>query len=240
MLTIQDFVDLQVRVSQGLVTGSTPGLIFERQGTTAGVFQHEGQVTVAFKGTDSAEEWIHTNFKTDKVCFRYAPGRVHEGFLHASFGKDDQIYDALCEKIAQFEPNRINFSGHSLGGALAQLWAHRWALQHPGTPVNNVVTFGSPKLGDATWAASYRRRLDRMSVRCINGRDIVPLVPWWGWHHGASRVLWSDNWMDYAIAKIPFGIRWLRRWGRKTKAISDHPIEFYNRRTWCTQDSIPT
>jgi hypothetical protein len=71
--------------------------------------------------------------------------------------------------------------GHSLGSAVAALAASAAAVD----PVRRVhyVGFGTPRVGNAAWAASFDKSV-ATSVRCKNGRDPVAAVP--------PRVLYAD------------------------------------------------
>src|SRR5262249_58747833 len=66
---------------------------------------------------------------------------------------------------------RVFFTGHSLGAALATLAAHRY----PHTA--GVYTFGSPRVGNHAFVASFNARMAQRSFRYVNDHDIVAQVP---------------------------------------------------------------
>jgi hypothetical protein len=71
------------------------------------------------------------------------------------------------ERRLSGEAGPVLYTGHSLGGALALLAA---SAGRPGA----VYAFGSPRTGDATFAAG----LDPSRVfNVVNGRDLVPSLP---------------------------------------------------------------
>jgi triacylglycerol lipase len=73
---------------------------------------------------------------------------------------------------------RLWFTGHSLGGALAMLCAHGWD-----GAVEGVYTFGQPRAGDAAFRNEYNERLGAATFRVVHGDDIVPRVPWVPGHY---------------------------------------------------------
>ncbi|KAI3434362.1 hypothetical protein D9Q98_002441, partial [Chlorella vulgaris] len=107
--------------------------------------------------------------------------KVQEGLLYTAKG----VYPELTKALAAIDKTGkkpIYFTGHSLGGALATLSAamlHSWtAPAATNNTVAAVYTFGSPRAGGAAWAASYRTLgLDKMTLRYVYNRDVVPMVP---------------------------------------------------------------
>jgi hypothetical protein len=81
---------------------------------------------------------------------------------------------------------RVLLTGHSLGGALATLCAADLAelFPQPLSPASasddivrvRCVTYGSPRAGDARFAARFAV-LQPRALRLVNGRDVVPAVP---------------------------------------------------------------
>ncbi len=73
-------------------------------------------------------------------------------------------------------------TGHSLGSALATLYAMKNAAQRAQTSasafpnVTDLYTFASPRVGDGTFAAAFDK-LAITSWRIINEMDIVPKLP---------------------------------------------------------------
>jgi hypothetical protein len=94
--------------------------------------------------------------------------------------------DASLEGAAK---KRLWVTGHSLGGALAKLWA-LWAVAR-GHEVAGVYTFGQPRVGDASFATLYNSVLRDRSFRVVHADDIVPRVPWMlsRYRHAGHEVL---------------------------------------------------
>ncbi|MDA3961654.1 MAG: hypothetical protein PF961_12750 [Planctomycetota bacterium] len=107
-----------------------------------------------------------------------AGGRVHRGFWAAH----QQLEGAVDAAIAELAPRRIIGIGHSLGAALALLAAHRW-------PVEAVLAYGCPRLGDRCFAAIEPCPLYRFQ----NGADVVGHLPpqGLGYRHGGTLMYLS-------------------------------------------------
>lgn len=155
---------------------------FSRHGTQALVAHNADAIVVCFRGTEVAER---EDLLADiRFCLEPAnQGAIHEGFSAAL----DQVWepgdeappsDAASDGFILPYLRRIRsdqavwFTGHSLGGALATLAAARF---HRGeAPAQGLVTFGSPRVGDAAFAATY----PVPAVRFVNDNDVVTQVPW--------------------------------------------------------------
>ena len=123
---------------------------------------------VCFRGTESfTDALVDVWFK--KVSADEGKGKVHAGFQSAL----DEIWTQLEKTLNKQTP--IYVSGHSLGGALAQLTANR--LTSNNYRVYGVYTFGSPRVGNLTFKKSYDVRLKDNTFLHINNRDVVATVP---------------------------------------------------------------
>jgi len=139
---------------------------------------------VAFRGTADLRNWL-----TDLDC-ELVPVlnfRVHRGFYEAM-----QAVEAdLDASLGGAQKTRLWVTGHSLGGALAKLWA-LWAAAR-GHDVAGVYTFGQPRVGDASFALLYDSVLRARSFRVVHADDIVPRVPWMlsRYRHAGHEVFYS-------------------------------------------------
>lgn len=123
---------------------------------------------LAFRGTEPA---TLANWVTDAVFSlasksEYA-GRVHSGFSAALASVWPEV--SACLKRVGDVP--LFVTGHSMGGALAKLTACR--LADAGVAAMATYTFGSPRLGDATFCERYRLP----TYRVVNKMDLVPEIP---------------------------------------------------------------
>ncbi|MBW1818952.1 MAG: lipase family protein [Deltaproteobacteria bacterium] len=102
----------------------------------------------------------------------YGSGKVHRGFKEAL----DEVWHQLSQYLAglHLKDRRIWLTGHSLGAALATLAADRLR------GVQNVYTFGSPKVGNAEFQNLFKDH----AYRIVNNADIVTkLPPGYGYTH---------------------------------------------------------
>ena len=151
---------------------------------------------IAFRGTDSALEWID-NAWANLVPFTKVPdaGKTHEGFttiydtiqvVDVMSGPADALpTGSFADQVAtvvqrssiadSVAPKTLRLVSHSLGAALMSLYvldnASKDVLPRP-----IIYTFGSPRVGDATFAAKYGS-LGLESWRIANAPDLVPQLP---------------------------------------------------------------
>lgn len=118
---------------------------------------------IAFRGTQA------NSFKDIAADAKFKPrewrgaGQVHAGFWESLA----EILPAIESWLDAVRPARLVVVGHSLGAAHATLLA---ALR----PEAALVTFGSPRVGDETFVATFAGRSVRRYVDCL---DIVARIP---------------------------------------------------------------
>jgi triacylglycerol lipase len=134
---------------------------------------------IVVRGTATATEWWD-NLHFGPVPFRRVGGNVAEGFLDLY-----QTLTSMDPRQPAAAPDQnlglylrtdlpLVVTGHSVGGALVTLLAADLMANHRVAP--HVWTFGSPKVGDAAFAAIYNAN-STVSWRIYNVQDVVPLVP---------------------------------------------------------------
>jgi triacylglycerol lipase len=124
-------------------------------------------VIVAFRGTQPGQ-WKDVLADANLVLAPWHTGMVHLGFKKAF----DVIRPQLDPILQRLAPGRtVWFCGHSLGAALATLAADHYAQTH------GVCTFGSPRVGDRTFARAFSTKLSGNSLRFVNDHDVVTHVP---------------------------------------------------------------
>jgi pimeloyl-ACP methyl ester carboxylesterase len=120
---------------------------------------------VVFRGTESDDP---TDLSSD-IHFSLAPwaagGKVHGGFLTAL----DSVWEKVDTALKACSADKVWFTGHSLGAALATL-----AVQRAGRPNSELVTFGSPRVGDSAFAALFKDLAVKRYVGCC---DVVTKLP---------------------------------------------------------------
>ena len=150
------------------------------RGSQCVVLETDHFVAVAFRGTRiksvpdpvmNLKLWLidEVDLSTD-VDIRIDPStRAHLGFSRAIDEVWDSIREHLDSIMAKNRDRTLWFTGHSLGAALATLAAERYGDDR----ISGVYTFGSPRVGDSTFAG-------RFLVPCfrfVNNADLIPHVP---------------------------------------------------------------
>jgi len=110
-------------------------------------------------------------------------GYMHKGFYEAL---QPFLHDLLSNATAYVQGARyltepgdvpiINIVGHSLGGALAQIFASIVQVVLPEARIY-LTTFGSPRVGSARWVESLSAPKDTHILRVVAGNDVVSLLP---------------------------------------------------------------
>ena len=133
---------------------------------------------IVFRGTDSfADVLDDLHFKLQSF---YGFGKVHSGFL-------SQFNTILPKLLNIINQGSLVFVGHSLGGALATLFATKYG--------GTCITFGSPKVGDETFVQYFNQNVIH-SVRVVNARDIIPRsLPLYFSHVKGELKIGVPNWI---------------------------------------------
>lgn len=118
-------------------------------------------IAIAFRGTSTfdLEDWA-----TD-LNVRMNQSGIHDGFCDAL----KPVMDRIALYIPKPNGKKLYLTGHSLGGALANVAA--WFF-----PGSRLVTFGSPRVGDRDVAQTIESSTAHIE-RYVHGDDIVPTLP---------------------------------------------------------------
>jgi hypothetical protein len=154
-------------------------------GATAFVIKRKSIDVIAFRGTEKKLNDILTDLTAIPVP--YAGRMCHAGFVlqHASIWKEIKKH---------IDPKkRTMFTGHSLGGALAEMSAAKMNGKHDNI---NLITFGKPN----TFFKGFKRpmKLDNQ-ISCVNGSDMVARVPrlLYGPSKSQTMLYFSNTGPDY-------------------------------------------
>ena len=131
------------------------------------------RVAIAFRGTVPS---LWGNVVTDLQAYDepakavgQAGAKVHEGFQIAA----DALLPQVIAWLAGSSPDDLLITGHSLGGAIA---TYAGLILHEQHPALRVVTFASPRVGNAAFAAAFASR-GIPHTRVVGDSDPVPTLP---------------------------------------------------------------
>jgi triacylglycerol lipase len=177
------------------VSGFTGALDFFYNHDTQGFVAESGDaIVVAFRGTEPNRpmDWFVDFRATCDPWDHKDAGKVHSGFYNALrnvWGVTLPNGEVLPRRLVNRGSKTIWITGHSLGGALAELCAAQ-ALFVSRIPVQGVYTFGQPRVGTKDFADAVNAKLGSGIFRFVNDRDIVPRVPLFSMgfcHYGSQR-----------------------------------------------------
>ena len=148
---------------------------FENNSTQCYVANNDKFAIVAFRGSeiwkkketfDLKEVFAEINTNVDIWLTDWQQGgKVHRGFKEAL----DEVWPDLLPYIRGLHNKgcKIWITGHSLGGALATLFASQY------NSAQGVYTFGSPRVGNKVFKEHFEVKI----YRFVNNDDVVPWVP---------------------------------------------------------------
>lgn len=144
----------------------------------AALFDYRGDVILAFQGTVPADRrtlladanYLPTPLMDDPATV------VHGGFLLSWLYVKPWVEAKARERLAT--GRRIWITGHSLGGAQAQLAAHHFRRSIDPSRIAGVYTFAAPRVGQRHFErAISESQLAEKMFRLENDHDLVPLMP---------------------------------------------------------------
>jgi triacylglycerol lipase len=139
--------------------------------------EYENELVFAIRGSQSLSDFMDDAYcwMTDFQDVDINGVRVHAGFLRQYISMRSNMISSVFRMMWKKQNKKIVFTGHSLGGALATLCGAAVKNEIPDVHVS-VYTFGSPRVGNKLFAKVFDK-VD-ISVRCVNGSDIVPTIPY--------------------------------------------------------------
>ena len=137
----------------------------EESGVSYFLARNSARQVLSFRGTSNLEN-VLVDLKVSLMLDSKLGIQLHRGFAETSSSVLKYLTPSLDKSIP------IVITGHSLGGAVAVIVA--LYLQQEGYDVQQVVTFGQPKVTNVGGAASFN---DLPLLRVVTVKDIIPLVP---------------------------------------------------------------
>lgn len=141
-----------------------------------GIGDYSGDIAVVCRGTAAIQDWLsNANCATD-ISVNGLP--VHAGF--------NRVYKSMASEVGNamrgLNPTNIHIVGHSLGGAIANIFAANFAAQKRGNI--NLYTFGAPRPAFPMFSDFLTSELSFDGIRRVYATaDVVPMVPLWPFVH---------------------------------------------------------
>jgi predicted lipase len=149
-------------------------------------------VYVVWRGSESKKDF-QNDASIDKVPFMEDGEKVHIGFKYCWESVLGDTYDAIDTALEnlQGETTDIVVSGHSLGGAVATLYAYSIKKHYPHYNVR-ATTIGSPRVGNKVFKENYdKSEID--TLRIVHNNDLVTHTPYIGFYHVNYQVRLDNN-----------------------------------------------
>jgi len=149
--------------------------IVEQGGERAllGAYPKENIIFVSFRGSTNIQNWID-NVQFAQTCpyTSYPDVCVETGFYKVFNELYPSVNETLHYMAGVFGTRNVLITGHSLGAAVGTLTAYALRDQSLGEFDVSLITFGSPRVGNAAFSAAVSH-----STRITHAYDIVPHVP---------------------------------------------------------------
>jgi pimeloyl-ACP methyl ester carboxylesterase len=141
------------------------------RGPPYAVLRRGAEVVVMLKGSTGPDDALTC---LDALSVPYPPDtRNPRNFAHAGFAEVANWMDAEVKQVVQEAAASgmvwLTFTGHSLGGAVANLLAVQYELRYPLVNVRSVGLAAPPCM-----SPNLAKRANRISLNFVNGFDIVP------------------------------------------------------------------
>ncbi|KAL4439111.1 hypothetical protein ABPG74_008886 [Tetrahymena malaccensis] len=160
-------------------------------------------IIVAFRGTDQLQNWLsNINFVPVKYLDNDCKDcKIHQGFKNILDSILFEMNQCVINLKKQYNSTSILITGHSLGGAMATLFS----VQLKKLLMNkfqqfDLITFGSPRVGNLEFVNYANQLLGKNSFRVVNYSDIVPHLPYntLGFQHIGTEYWFDDQQNPYS------------------------------------------
>jgi len=163
------------------------------------------EIIIAFSGTDplSIENWID-DLDFFKTGYPYCSGcEVHEGFYRAYNSCLNSLKNLTASYRAAHPSATVTVTGHSLGAAMAGLYAAELAMEN--VRITSIYVFGMPRVGNDLFAEWFKDALDASGAfRIVHHKDPVCHLPPknWGFHHVPYEVFYTDDYNQWKLCSF--------------------------------------
>ncbi|MCX6117369.1 MAG: lipase family protein [Proteobacteria bacterium] len=159
------------------------------------VNKENGCMIISFRGSDDIRDWFSN--------IRMMQATVQKGKIHSGFKETYQAINNKIQRLLRFHSQGINnlwVTGHSLGGALAGLFAYEQSIKNEMNKstlrINRLITYGQPMFADERLANYFTSTYGARYLRVVHGRDIITRVPK-GYVHSGDLLWFHDGIADF-------------------------------------------
>jgi predicted lipase len=167
--------------------------IENKKSDTQGFVATKGKnIYVVWRGSESKKDF-QNDASIDKVPFLNDGEKVHIGFKYCWESVLQDTYDAINEALEnlQYNVKNIIVCGHSLGGAVATLYAHSIKKHYSNYNVS-ATTIGSPRVGNKIFKENYDNSgID--TLRIVHNNDLVTHTPYIKFYHVNYQLRLDNN-----------------------------------------------
>ncbi|KAI9137759.1 Alpha/Beta hydrolase protein [Paraphysoderma sedebokerense] len=161
--------------------------------------QEKSSIVVSFRGSLHPLNWMN-DFLFDPVPLKTNVSqpnlKVHRGFQDTFEPVREDVLTEVRQALQQNPTYTVHVTGHSLGGAVANLAAIA-LKQDLNLPDDKLIlhTFAAPRTGDisfANWMTSQKFK----QFRIVNKNDLVPKLPpppVYDYRHASTEIWFQDS-----------------------------------------------
>lgn len=133
-------------------------------------------IWIVVRGSEDPEDW-KANAKVILTDWKDGGGgKVHYGFWE-QYNQVRSHVKTTVDKYVKEGYGNFYVTGHSLGGAVAELISMAIGHWHPSPDVRvQMISFGAPGVGDETWVKAFDKIVP-LSTRVVNNKDLVTCLP---------------------------------------------------------------
>jgi hypothetical protein len=149
-------------------------------------------IYVVWRGSESKKDF-QNDASIDKVPFINEGEKVHIGFKYCWESVVGDTYNAIDTALEnlQGKATDIVVCGHSLGGAVATLYAYSIKNHYPHYNIKSL-TIGSPRVGNKVFKENYDKSgID--TLRIVHNNDLVTHTPYIRFYHVNYQVRLDTN-----------------------------------------------
>lgn len=177
------------------------------------------RAVVMFPGSNDVLDWALNLDARDEHG-------LHAGFLRGL----ESMAEEILERLGQLRPAAIFITGHSRGGALADMMLERLGHHLIDSDID-CITFAQPRIATAAYYAipSIKQMPSVRYLRVHNDGDPAPHLPpsRWGWvHHGPDLAI------GQSLTRMERLRRWWGRWQGGDRGLivtPEHQLPAYRR-----------